>query len=853
MADQNYPLLFFPAVAPIDRDHQRGGGEPPHYPTAARQGARIGPKLKALQAAFDAKRLQLQQVAPGHDPEMVVVFETVGTVRDFTKAVSRIRGLEWLLESEEEEIAPDEDFYVDGKPTKSLSGRLFLIGSNQAALTEILSLWERYQNNAAAAFPKGLAPWKHVFEQLKEVRYWSVRDRIGADVALYWQNRIDAGIDPIRFEIEIWHFASPEKNDRARDEVAALVAALNGRVLSRTLISEIAYHGMLVEMPTASVAQLLTNAPPELVMSDRIMFFRPKGQAVAPKIEENLHLVEQPPSDAAIAGAPVVALLDGLPIQNHPLLAGRLIVDDPDGWAATYSAQDRVHGTAMASLIALGDLDANEQPLSRPIYVRPVLRPDPNLEHPPRDEITPDDVLLIDLMHRAVRRICEGDANQQPAAPTVRIINLSLGDIERPFDRALSPWARLVDWLAFRYRVLFIISAGNHAGTVTLPIPRESIVRLTDAERHATALQSLLQQSTDRPILAPAESINGLTIGAQHADATSIPAVPHRYDLFESQGLSPYSRIGYGFRRAIKPDLLFPGGRMLYQEQLAGPADSSTFTPVWRSAVVPGHRVATLPNGALNTRYTRGTSAATALGSRGAAKAFDVIETLRADDATRIPNRFDAVLLKALLAHGAGWGDRCDRLALARPDIVEREEQRKLAARWLGYGTVDLNRALTCTEQRATLIGIGELTDGKAYEFSAPLPPSLAAKVLLRRCTVTLAWLSPINPAHQAYRRAKLWISPPTDALRVKRKEAEWRQAQRGTLQHEILEGDQALAFVDGDQFACKVNCAADAGELAESIPFALCVSLEVAEGVDVPVYQEIRDRIRPRVEVGNR
>ncbi|MBS0308894.1 MAG: S8 family peptidase [Proteobacteria bacterium] len=850
MADQRYPYLLLPTVTSTQRDGLTPGRTTVQRPPIERQRVRIGPKFQALQNTFDAKRLQLQQTAPGRDPELVIVFETVGDVKDFFKAVKKVSGLEWLFEAAEEDISPDEDFYVADDPEKSLSGRLFLVGTNQEALTQVLSLWNRYQQDTSVTFARGLAPWKHVFEQLKHVRYWSVQDRLEPDVRQYWRNKIDAGVDPIRFEIEIWHFASAEKNDAARSEVSDLVTALGGRVLSRTVIDDIAYHGMLVEMPAAAVEQLLADAPPELVMSDRIMFFRPQGQAAVPRADDDSALMDQAPVAAAVAGEPVVALLDGLPLQNHPLLAGRLTVEDPDGWEATYPAQERVHGTSMASLIALGDLDAGEAPLARPIYVRPVMRPDPHSPDAPRGEATPDDVLLIDLMHRAIRRIFEGDGDEPAAAPTVRIINLSLGDADRPFDRALSPWARLLDWLAFKYQVLFVISAGNHAQELTLPTPRESLAGLPPEERHTLALQSHLGQSITRPLLVPAEALNGLTVGAFHADAAQFPVFPGRYDLFEAAGISPYSRIGYGFRRAVKPDLLFPGGRMLHSEQIAGPPESTTVRPLWKTSAAPGHRVAVLPDAAGNTRYTRGTSNAAALASRHAAKAFDVIEALRAAYPERLPSRFDAVLLKAIVAHGARWGDSFDRLGALMPELDKRE-LKLLASRWMGYGKVDSERALFCTEERATMVGIGELTKDQAYAFSAPLPPGLNAKVLWRRLTVTLAWLSPTNAAHQAYRRARLWIAPPSDPLGVARMEADWQQAKKGTLQHEVLEGDNALAFVDGDRFVCKVNCAADAGDLVESVPFALCVSLEVAEGVGVEVYEEMRARITPQVQVG--
>jgi hypothetical protein len=117
--------------------------------------------------------------------------------------------------------------------------------------------------------------------------------------------------------------------------------------------------------------------------------------------------------------------------------------------------------------------------------------------------------------------------------------------------------------------------------------------------------------------------------------------------------------------------------------------------------------------------------------------------------------------------------------------------------------------------------------------------------------TITLAWLSPIHPTHQAYRRAKLWISEPGAELRVKRTNSvDDKAAKRGTVQHEILEGEDAVAYVDGDQFVCKVNCAADAGALEGNVRFALCVSLEVAVDSGIRVYQEIRERIAPPVGI---
>jgi hypothetical protein len=166
------------------------------------------------------------------------------------------------------------------------------------------------------------------------------------------------------------------------------------------------------------------------------------------------------------------------------------------------------------------------------------------------------------------------------------------------------------------------------------------------------------------------------------------------------------------------------------------------------------------------------------------------------------------------------------------------------------FREIQNQRLLNCTEQRATLIGCGDLADGQTHVYTVPLPPSLSAQLVCRRLTGTLAWLTPVHPSHRAYRRAALWFSPPEEELLVRRRQIDWQMAQRGTVQHEILEGEQATAFVDGRSLALQVNCRALTGPLGEEIPYAVAVSLEVAEGVAIPVCEEIRARVRVGIPI---
>jgi len=231
-----------------------------------------------------------------------------------------------------------------------------------------------------------------------------------------------------------------------------------------------------------------------------------------------------------------------------------------------------------------------------------------------------------------------------------------------------------------------------------------------------------------------------------------------------------------------------------------------------------------------------------------------MIDQLRRSPGTHIPREYDVVLTKALLVHGAGWGDSLERYAAALKTNENSRTFRDYVARFLGYGASVLPRVTSCTEERATVIGFGKLADGKGHVFSLPLPPCLSGLGDSRRLTITLAWLSPVNPSHRAYRVAHLWFDPRNEVA-PDRIFADHRAVQRGTVQHEVLEGDKVTVFQDGAAIAIQVNCRADAGDVPAPIPYGLAITLEVVEEVQsrlisIPIYQEVRKRLAIPVPV---
>ncbi len=364
-------------------------------------------------------------------------------------------------------------------------------------------------------------------------------------------------------------------------------------------------------------------------------------------------------------------------------------------------------------------------------------------------------------------------------------------------------------------------------------------------------VKAIAADTRNRRLLSPADTLNGLTIGAIHSDA-STPSPSHLIDPYVRTDLpSVTSAQGPGYRRAIKPDVLLPGGRQLLAEKLGDTHSNATLQTSMYS-VPPGQCVAAPGSagaGQLDrTAHTRGTSNAAALASRAASFLYDLIGQIRRQSDTPIATDFDVVLIKALLVHSADWADAKTPYE-ALKNAQNSRTFKEYLGRFLGYGLVDLAKVMTCTQQRVTVLGYGELDDGEGNEFQLPLPPSLSAINERRRLTITLAWFSPVNSSRQNYRVAHLWFNP-KNAIATKRVCADHRAVQRGTVQHEVLDSDKAVAFQDGDMIAIKVNCRSDASDISVPVRYGLAVTLEVAQGINIPIYQEVRDRLAVRVRV---
>jgi hypothetical protein len=766
-------------------------------------------------------------------PECLLVFEVRGSVQDFANAVNKIKGLDLV---DEEELEGDDD----EKPVA------YLFVPDERALKNILGLWKQWSRDQP--LEAGYTPWRDVFATLRDLRRWGPEDRVQKEDRGFLVEEVEGknNDEPVKLEVELVFRVSGDQAKKAEAEIRAAVRRNGGRVITQSRIEDIRYHALLIELPVAAVKQIIDGLEGNLAGLNPVMHIRPQSIVTALKVDDTAEMRDSPPGMPA--ASPILALFDGVPVQAHPFLAGRLDVVDLFGFEPNTPVNERRHGTAMASLITLGDLNRKEDMLPRRIVVVPVL------QSGSLDEEFPNDRLIVDMIYQAVRSLRE---NEDSNGSNVIIANLSLGNTRRPFHGQMSPWARLLDRLAWQYGILFVVSAGNKKepfsinGFATATAYQDSKAD----ERWKETLLSIDAVKADRRLLSPAETVNGITVGAMNVD--SVPAHERSaartaVDPYPDLRMAnPSSRLGPGFARSVKPDVLFPGAR---EHVVARQVDGELVLQPSEAKRPFGLKVAappTLQNPA-QPGYTGATSAATALASRTAHRIHDALEDAYGEEFTSLPHRQRAVLLKALLAHPARWDDETTdflRELLGPADPKLHTRQKDNIRRYLGYGFVDADEAVACATDRATFWVTGEIPSEQRMSIDVPVPSCINGQALPHGLWATLAWFSPVRPGRGLYRAVRLnLLNPEEDQLRDLRvtgskRQPDTNQARRGTLVSRRWIGNRPPIAGPNTTIRMMVQREPDQGEqFDEALPFGLAVTLTMP-GVN-EVYDEVRHRL---------
>ncbi|WOP17371.1 S8 family peptidase [Raineyella sp. LH-20] len=823
------PVIFGRIVDSKPIPARRGGGGRAQFSNPDERFRRIDARFDEASAAL-GDQVRLVESIHAADPQLVLVFEALDEQIDLSGVVEKL-GVEILMEAEDA-IEPSDEFQLrSDKPRNPfIASCLHAVCTDQKTFGSLLSLWRTWKTTQH--LPHGYSKLRDLFAHLKDVRPWGPQDRLGSiNWDDYFAGHIDDRLHSV--EIELWYRRSSEKRQQSQQEVATLIETAGGHITTSAIVDQVGYHGLKCMVPTQMLRDLAAgdHEAVRLVRSAHVMYLRIVGQSlpvVAPPIESQ-GSVGAPLPD----GDPVLCLLDGVPAANHPLLQDRVVVFDPDDLANLATVEELRHGTWMSSVAVWGDLAGNEGVARRPVLVRPVLTPANDTIN--RDEELPPSELVPDLMWRTFRELFDGTESQPAAAPSITVVNISIGDPAAPFDTIMSSWARIIDWLSYEYGVLVIVSAGNHPYLELSPATSADITRAVGSDRRLATLEAVYRRQNQRRLLAPAESVNAVSVGAIHGDESL--AVPQGYAIDPADGLpsiSPISPSGSGYRRSIKPDLAANGGRVFFREGIT-PQDAITFAGL--SSIGPGIRVATPAQ--FQETHIAGTSPAAALMSRRAARLHDVVEQITAGEP--LTRRQRASAIKALLVHGTSVPDNAVHAPLAREVAF-------------GNGAAVRDLADGCATNEAVILYVGSIGANEEQELLFPLPDGLSVRET-KRIDATLVWLTPVNWRHRQYRRAALSFVKPAGSIPALgtpngvSSDASMRGAT--TVQHQSWEFEKALASGQGSNMAVRVKCYEQAGGLlGERIDFAVALSLWVAPALNIDVYSQVRAQVETRVAI---
>jgi len=649
-------------------------------------------------------------------------------------------------------------------------------------------------------------------------------------------------------EIELVFRGNENSAESGLEIVSNSIRDAGGSIVSAARIAEIAYQAILAQLPVTAVRSIIELNQNGIAGLDPVQHIRPQSLVASSELGDASSIENVP--ELMPTPAPILALIDGVPVSQHPLLANHVSVDDIFGLEPNTTLPSRRHGTSMASLIIHGDRNNQETPLPRTIHTIPVLG---------EGDRFPTDRLIIDLIYQAVISMKIGD---EPTAPHVIIVNISLGNLRRPFHGLLSPWARLLDRLAYQFGILFMVSAGNITEEFEVSkFANSTAFEDADSDSRATNIISAIDNlKAQRRIISPAETVNGLTIGASNTDwvpdADKRTAAVNIDPFWGFRTANPSSALGPGFANSVKPDFLLPGGRELLRVT-SSDGQSISVSPPSMATRAAGLKVAapSLQGIGPTEAYTNGTSAATAISSRTAHRIHDALEAEYGAEFLALSNVERAVLLKALLVHPASWPENTAakiKETVGPADGKQHVKQKDNIKRFLGFGTFEPEDAIACASDRATFWAVGSLGPEQNVSISVPVPHAYGQKTQFHSISATLAWFTPINPGRQGYRAVRLKLLEPTEsgAMGVEAKNSpqpDQNQMSRGTVSTRCWSGEKAAAVSENTEFSIVVERSPDTGTPIDApVFFAVAVTLNMP-GV-LEIYDQVRARLQPTV-----
>ncbi|MER6020755.1 S8 family peptidase [Streptomyces anulatus] len=539
------------------------------------------------------------------------------------------------------------------------------------------------------------ATYESFFDKIIAVRPYGRQDRMGFELADKLHHL--KAQDRLTVDVEVWHTGDQSAVDGWISVIGEALRAFGAVVHDSFSSASAGVAIMRVDAEREVVSQLLDV---DLVAKVECLATN-AGQVMTPSSFTADSLADAP---GPTVEAPVVGVIDSGVQIEHPLLRGCVVEATTVSGSISDGIDRNGHGTAVASILLRGEFETQaltgdwEIPPCKIISVR-VLDDDNRIpaNRLPQSEIT--------------------DAVQYLAGRGVRVINLSLGDVNGVMVGNRAPTiAAVLDELARKYGVVFVVPTGT-------VIPADYSGALD--ENFRVDYPSRMLESKTTGLMDPAPSAISLAVGGTVPPLK--PAALGTAVVGKPGWPSPFSRVGPGINGAIKPELSAPAGTLGQSIDTGGLQNLDSF----KVAVADGRAGS---SGVVS--YDVGTSLAVPHVTRACA-------AVQAE----YPNA-SANLIRALVLQSAE-----ERVSpfLDANDLTDGAKQGK-SLRLTGYGEVSGHRSALSRDRETVLFAQQEIPVDSVHLYTIPIPDAFFVPGRVERgISVSLSYDPPVRARRMDY------------------------------------------------------------------------------------------------------
>ncbi|HZG84864.1 S8 family peptidase [Paenibacillus sp.] len=574
---------------------------------------------------------------------------------------------------------------------------------------------------------RGFLPYaqrRDLFDSIDLIRNVQPEDRKGKRLILYGPPLDESFV----VDIDLWYDGTPRGATQTESLLRQSIGHIGGQLIQD-----------LFRTPSLLLGKVRVNLEAlELLLNLDIVAL--VDLPIKPSEEESFDIFSPPPENIEQANlpldddnVPLATVIDSGVFSGHPLLRNGIVLEEYDFGTGEGTDTDlNGHGTGVAGIVVYGDIPkciSNNAWVPRVrICSAKVMKNDPVWNTP----VFPENRRPEMLMEEAIRyyhreRGC-------------RIFNLSVGNTDQIYnDGRQFTWAETLDNLARELDIVIVVSAGN---VINPELPTGNT-----RDEIAAKVRDNLFSSTHK-LIDPGTASICLVVGAvaRRNDVRTMGQLP-RISVTPIQSPSAFTRAGFGVNRAVKPDLVAPGGSFVLQQAANDVRwiknDPNIAEPSLRHSIEDGRWFA----GFFGTSFS----------APHITHLCALIENTLKEQLDRAPS---SNLIRAMVVNSAktpGDVENWIREAVDENDTRQQPRKSEYVLRLIGYGRPS-EEILWSRKNSVTLFAEERLPLNSFHIYTIRIPPEFLRGRFNKSISISLAYDPPVRLSRKDYTANKLWF-----------------------------------------------------------------------------------------------